>query len=111
MNEPIIREEVPNPTVDRQILHQLSMSNGRYSKRVLTNGDISPAGEVYGWLVVLEETKFMAITDLTISPADEANSALVPIVFPAGMSIAGRFTDIEVDAGTVIVFANVYIDE
>lgn len=111
MNEPIIREEVPNPTVDRQILHQLSMSNGRYSKRVLTNGDISPEGEVYGWLMVLEETKFNAITDLTISPADEANSALVPIVFPAGMSIPGRFTDIEVDTGTVIVFANVYIDE
>lgn len=111
MNEPIIREEVPNPTVDRQILHQLSMSNGRYSKRVLTNGDVSPAGEVYGWLTVLEETQFTAITDLTISPEEDSSTALLPVVFSAGMSIPGRFTDIEVDTGTVIVFANVYIDE
>jgi hypothetical protein len=41
MNEQRMRDELSNPNVGRQMLHQMNISNGRYNKRVLSAGDTS----------------------------------------------------------------------
>jgi hypothetical protein len=109
--KPTLRDEVPNPTVSRQILHQLNMSNGRYSKRVLKTGNLSsPAGEVYGWIYAVVETVIGAITDLSIVPEADQD-ALGGITLAAGASMPGLFTDVVVTSGTLICFANTIIEE
>lgn len=109
MSQKPIKDEVQNPTVDRQILHQLSVSNGRYNKRVLSDGDTSPEGEEYGWIQFLADTALSAITDLTIVPAEDQTTALIGS-YLANQTIPGRFTDITVTTGTVLCYTNQLVE-
>lgn len=110
-SKPTIRDEVPNPTVSRQILHQLNISNGRYNKRVLSAGDTSPDGEYYGWIMFVTETTFTAITDESILPETVQAKVLTALTFAAGSHLAGYFTDITVNTGDIICFTNKFITE
>ena len=110
MNERKIKNEVNNPTPERQILHQLNISNGRYSKRVLGVSQGSLEGETYGWIYFLEDTEFTSITDGTISPVADQGTAFVGVLFKSGQSIAGIFIDIVVDYGKAICYSNGLID-
>lgn len=110
-SKPTLREEIANPTVGRQTLHQLNLSNGRYGKRVLKAGNLSsPAGEVYGWITALEETDIDTMTDLSIVP-EASQNALDGATIPAGVSVPGYFTDITITSGILLCFANKSIDE
>lgn len=103
--------EVKNPTPGRLTLHQMEISNGRYSKRILGTDDISPAGEYYGWLMFLEETELSAITDDMVVPASSKSTAFANVTFQAGTSIPGLFSGITVTSGKVICFSNVDISD
>ena len=111
MAKPPIGTELANPTVNRQILHQLMISNGRYNKRVLTAGESSAAGEYYGWIYFVTQTVFTAITDESILPATSKDSALVGLTYPAGSYLAGLFSDITVSSGDIVCYTNAEIEE
>jgi hypothetical protein len=111
MNEQRMRDELSNPNVGRQMLHQMNISNGRYNKRVLSAGDTSPDGEYYGWIMFVTETTFTAITDESILPETDQATALTALTFAAGSHLAGYFTDITVNAGDIICFTNKFITE
>ena len=61
-----ISDELANPTVSRQILHQLSISNGRYGKRVLNSTNkTSEPGEIYGYIMATEDSVIDSVDDLS----------------------------------------------
>lgn len=71
-------------------------SFGEYGFRLVEAGFSQPAGEVYRAITFVE--------DSTITTTTDAGAALSSEVFPAGLTIYGRFNTISVSSGRVIAY-------
>ena len=107
MNERRIGNEVSPPTVDRQILHEMRITNGRYSKRMLYGDEnASPPLEVYGWIMAIEDVTITSLTDNSL--VNERNDLYDNTVIAAGTAIPGEFSNIIIASGKLLCFANTY---
>jgi hypothetical protein len=76
--------------------------NGASGATILAAGQTSPAGTVYRWIEIIEDTVFTTLDSTNVTGSGAG--ALTAITWPQFFSITGIFTSITVTSGKVIAY-------